>query len=123
MKMRKEHRQPLSDRALAILDKLPRSGNYIFERKGKPLNQKAVRRLLETMGVNDGATTHGFRSSMRDWGAEIGDYPNELLELALAHKVSDKTEAAYRRGSMLDKRRKLMADWAAFLGKTQKGSR
>jgi integrase len=118
MKMRKEHRQPLSDRALAILDKLPRHGDHIFERKGKPLNEKAVRRLLKTMGAN-GATVHGFRSSLRDWGSEIGDYPNELLELVIAHKVSDKTEAAYRRGSMLEKRRKLMADWSKFLSKTQ----
>ena len=64
------------------------------------------------MGVD--AVPHGFRSAFRDWGAEIGDYPNELLEMALAHAVGDKVEAAYRRGDMLAKRHKLMADWASF---------
>jgi hypothetical protein len=64
--------------------------------------------------VRDTGTAHGFRSSFRDWGAELGDYPNELLELALAHAVGDKVEAAYRRGDMLAKRHQLMADWERF---------
>jgi len=117
MKMRRPHRQPLCDRAMAILDKLPRDGDLIFpgEKKGKPLDHKAMRRVLERIGItNDEAVPHGFRSTFRDWGAELGDYPNELLELAIAHAVSDKVEAAYRRGEMLDKRHRLMGDWEAF---------
>jgi integrase len=114
MKMRRPHRQPLSDRAMAILDALPNDGELIFpgERKGKPLDHKALQRALERMGVD--AVPHGFRSSFRDWGAELGNYPNELLELALAHAVGDKVEAAYRRGEMLAKRHQLMADWSRF---------
>jgi integrase len=114
MKMRRPHRQPLSDRAMAILDALPKDGDHIFpgERKGKPLDHKALQRVLERMGVD--AVPHGFRSAFRDWGAEIGDYPNELLEMALAHAVGDKVEAAYRRGDMLAKRHRLMAGWEAF---------
>jgi integrase len=113
---RRPHRQPLSDGAMAILDTLPKDGEFIFggERRGKQLDHKALQRLLERIGVD--AVPHGFRSAFRDWGAEIGDYPNELLELALAHAVGDKVEAAYRRGDMLAKRRKLMADWSAFCG-------
>lgn len=61
-------------------------------------------------------TVHGFRSTFRDWAAEQTAYPNEMLEMALAHTVSDKTEAAYRRGDMVEKRRRLMDDWAAFCG-------
>ena len=61
-----------------------------------------------------GATVHGFRSSFRDWGAEQTAFPNEMLELALAHAVGDKVEAAYRRGDLMEKRRRLMADWADF---------
>ncbi|HEY1748397.1 MAG TPA: site-specific integrase [Xanthobacteraceae bacterium] len=116
MKMRRPHRQPLSDRAMAILGTLPKDTEFIFggERKGKPVDHKALQRVLERMGVE--ATPHGFRSAFRDWGAEVGDYPNELLELALAHAVGDKVEAAYRRGDMLEKRAKLMADWAKFCG-------
>jgi integrase len=114
MKMRRPHRQPLSDRAMAILALLPKDGDLIFtgERKGKPLDHKALQRVLERIGVD--AVPHGFRSAFRDWGAEIGDFANELLEMALAHAVGDKVEAAYRRGTMVEKRRDLMADWEAF---------
>jgi integrase len=117
MKMRRPHRQPLCARAISILDKLPKDSEYIFpgEKKDKPLNHKAMRRVLERMGVtNDEAVPHGFRSTFRDWGGELGNYPNELLELAIAHAVGDKVEAAYRRGEMLEKRHRLMADWQAF---------
>lgn len=114
MKMRRPHRQPLSDHAMAILEALPKDGEYIFpgKRKGKPLDHKALQRVLERIGVD--AVPHGFRSSFRDWSAELGDYPNELLELALAHAVGNKVEAAYRRGDQLAKRHQLMADWSAF---------
>jgi integrase len=118
MKMRRPHRQPLSDRAMAILNDLSVNVSdkaapiFPGERKGKPLDHKALQRVLERMKVD--ATVHGFRSAFRDWGAEIGDYPNELMELALAHAVGNKVEAAYRRGDMLAKRRELMADWESF---------
>jgi integrase len=114
-KMRRPHRQPLSEAAMAILDALPSAdGDLIFpgERKGKPLDHKALQRVLERIGVD--AVPHGFRSSFRDWGAEVGNYPNELLELALAHAVGDRVEAAYRRGDMLAKRHALMSDWSTF---------
>jgi integrase len=117
MKMRRPHRQPLNDHAMALLDALPKDGELIFpgERKGKPLDHKALQRVLERIGVD--AVPHGFRSSFRGWGAELGNYPNELLELALAHAVGDKVEAAYRRGDMLAKRHQLMAEWAQFCGR------
>jgi integrase len=117
MKMRRPHRQPLSSSAMAILDKLPKDSELIFPNgnKGAPLTSKATQRLLRRLGItNDEAVPHGFRSSFRDWGAELGDYPNELLELAIAHAVGDKVEAAYRRGEMLAKRHKLMSDWEAY---------
>jgi integrase len=115
MKMRRPHRQPLCARAMAIMDKLPKDSEFIFpgEKKGNPLDHKAMQRVLERMSVAD-ATPHGFRSAFNDWGAELGDYPQELLALALAHTVNDKVEAAYRRGEMLAKRHRLMADWQAF---------
>jgi integrase len=100
---------------MAILDKLPKDSEYIFpgEKKGNALDHKALQRVLERMSISD-AVPHGFRSAFNDWGAELGDHPNELLQLALAHTVGDKVEAAYRRGSMLDKRHALMSDWQRF---------
>jgi integrase len=114
MKMRRPHRQPLGEAAIAILDALPKDSDLIFpgERKGKPLDHKALQRVLERIGVD--AVPHGFRSSFRDWGAEVGNFPNEILELALAHTVGDKVEAAYRRGEMLEKRHRLMGEWQVF---------
>jgi integrase len=117
MKAGKEHRVPLSDRALEILKGLPREkGNdtvFIGDKPGKPLSNMALLMTLPGMERAD-LTTHGFRSTFRDWAAEQTAYPNELLEMALAHTVSDKTEAAYRRGDMMQKRRRLMDDWAAY---------
>ena len=114
MKMRREHRVPLCDSALEIVDSLPQQGEYLFPGSpaDKPLDHKTLQRVMETMG--NAATPHGFRSTFQDWGAELGDYPMELLHLALAHKVGDKVEQAYRRGTMLAKRHALMADWARF---------
>lgn len=117
MKGKKEHRIPLSDRALEILASLPREkdAEYVFigEKKGQPLSNMSLLMTLRRMKRDD-LTTHGFRSTFRDWAAEQTAYPNELLEMALAHTVSDKTEAAYRRGDMMEKRRRLMQDWAAY---------
>jgi integrase len=115
MKAGKEHRVPLSDRALTILDALPRDGKYVFPggKATRPLSNMAMLELVRGM-LGKGSTVHGFRSTFRDWAAEQTAYPHELCEIALAHAVSDKTEAAYRRGDMMEKRRRLMADWAAY---------
>jgi integrase len=120
MKAGKEHRVPLSDRALEILKALPREKDnefvFIGEKKGQSLSNMALLMTLRRMDHDD-LTTHGFRSTFRDWAAEQTAYPNEMLEMALAHTVSDKTEAAYRRGDMMEKRRRLMQDWAQFCAK------
>ena len=115
MKAGKEHRVPLSDRALEVLADLSRDGEFVFPsgRAGKPLSNMAMLELLRGMRGR-GATVHGFRSTFRDWAAEQTSFPNELCEIALAHAVSDKVEAAYRRGDMMEKRRRLMADWALY---------
>jgi integrase len=115
MKARKEHRVPLSDSAIAIVKATAGSG-FIFPgaKKGRPLSDKSLRNLLDRMGIRYQVTTHGMRSTFRDWGAEMTHYANELLEMAIAHAIDSKTESAYRRGDLLGKRHKLMADWAAF---------
>jgi integrase len=114
MKARKEHRVPLSDAALAIIDAAPK-GDYLFPGpRGKPLSEMAVRLLFRRLGIDGQITRHGFRSAFRDWAAETTHYPNEVLEMALAHAVGNKVEAAYRRGDMLQKRHQLMADWEAY---------
>lgn len=117
MKGRREHRIPLSDRALEILEGLPREGDFVFmgARADKPLSNMALLATLRRMGRGD-LTAHGFRSTFRDWVSEQTNFPGELAEMALAHVVSDKTEAAYRRGDMFAKRQALMDDWAAFCG-------
>lgn len=116
MKGKREHRVPLSDTAMAIIKGLPDDGEYLFpgRKPGKPMSNMAMLNLLERMGMREKAVTHGFRSAFRDWGSEVGNYPNELLEMAIAHVVSDKVEAAYRRGDLLKKRHQLMAEWDAF---------
>lgn len=112
----REHRVPLSDRALAILGALPRErGNphvFIGARAGR-LSGMAMPGLLTRMGRDD-ITVHGFRSSFRHWAAERTAYPNHVVEMALAHTVGSKVEAAYRRGDLFDKRRHLMDEWAAY---------
>jgi integrase len=107
MKAAKAHRVPLPNRAAEILAALPRDGGHIF-----PLSNMAMLELLR--GMRPGTTVHGFRSSFRDWAAERTSYPNHVAEAALAHTISDKVEAAYRRGDLFEKRRKLMGDWAAW---------
>ena len=98
MKKRKEHRVPLCDRAIRIIKAT--SGDYLFSgtRPGRPLSKDAMSELLKAMGLSEeDVTMHGFRSTLEDWIAETTDYPEEARKLALAHAVSDKTEAAYRR--------------------------
>jgi integrase len=90
-------------------------GDFVFPggKRDKPLSNMAMLKLLKRMGRND-LTVHGFRSAFRDWAAERTNYPRELAEAALAHVLSDKTEAAYRRGDLFDKRRHMMLEWAKY---------
>jgi integrase len=117
MKAGTEHRVPLSARALAIIEgmKAQRVNDHEFVFPGgrprKPLSNMGMLKVLERMGRGD-LTAHGFRSSFRDWAAERTGFPHEVAEMALAHAVSDKVEAAYRRGDLFQKRRQLMEAWA-----------
>jgi len=115
MKSGREHRVPLSDAVLELLAKLPREAQYLFAgaRPNTHLSNMAMLVLLRRMGRAD-LTAHGFRSSFRDWVSERTNYPRDIAEAALAHAIADKTEAAYRRGDALDKRRRLMTEWARF---------
>jgi integrase len=115
MKAEREHRVPLGPRALAILDEansLNPDCEYLFSKKGRPLSNMAMLMLLKRMRVK--ATVHGFRSSFRDWVSEETLHSGELAEMALAHTVSNKVEAAYRRGDLLLARRALMLDWEDY---------
>jgi integrase len=136
-KNRKAHRVPLCDAAIDVLESmreaslearrdllrmydkpippdLPAEG-FIFPgaRRGKGLSNMSLLKTLHRMGHSD-LTTHGFRSTFRDWAAETTSYPNEVVEMALSHTIPGKVEAAYRRGDLFEKRRNLMNDWAAF---------
>jgi integrase len=117
MKGKREHRLPLAEAAAALIDSLPRErdGDCIFlgARAGQPLSNMAMTTVLRRMGRGD-VTVHGFRSSFRDWAAERTNFPSEVVEMALAHAVSSKVEAAYRRGDLFEKRRRLMDEWAAY---------
>lgn len=115
MKAAVEHRVPLSDRAIEILTALDQKTDYIFPGQAidKPLSNMAMLALLKRMNRSD-LTVHGFRSTFRDWAAETTEYPNELVEMALAHTIRNKAEAAYRRGKMLERRRALMEAWSLF---------
>jgi len=123
MKASKEHKVPLSERALAILKRLPREGRYVFPsaRTGKPLSNMAMLELLRGMR-GTGVTVHGFRSTFRDWVAERTNYPEFVVEKALAHVVADRVEAAYRRGDLFEKRTRLMNDWAAYCASKPKAA-
>ncbi len=115
---RREHRVPLSTPALALLTALhqTRTSDVVFPgaRRGKPISNMAMLMLLRRMGRRHELTTHGFRSTLRDWAAERTNFPREIAEMALAHVVSDKVEAAYRRGDLLAKRRQLMEAWGRY---------
>jgi len=122
MKQRREHRVPLSKRGLEILGALPREGLLVFPggRKGQSLSNMAMLKVLERMGRDD-VTVHGFRSTFRDWAAERTNYPNHVVEMALAHVIGDKVEAAYRRGDLFEKRRRLMEEWARYCARASVG--
>ncbi|MFL9907343.1 tyrosine-type recombinase/integrase [Paraburkholderia sp. RL17-337-BIB-A] len=116
MKSKRPHRVALSASVLKLLETLPQGGDdkLIFPgaKPERPLSSMAMLELLR--GVRPGLTVHGFRSTFRDWVGEATSYPRELAEHALAHVVSDATEAAYRRGDGLERRKKMMQDWADF---------
>ena len=131
MKAGRDHRVPLSGAAIAVLERMladhraqhgakakPAPEAFVFPggRPGKPLSENAVMALLRRMDRDD-ITMHGFRSTFRDWAAEATAYPREVAEAALAHVNKDRVEAAYLRGDHLEKRRRLMADWAEFIGR------
>ncbi|MPZ47018.1 MAG: tyrosine-type recombinase/integrase [Betaproteobacteria bacterium] len=120
MKAGREHRVPLTKEAGAVLKRLQdkKQSDYIFPgwKIGQPLTGAACLELLDEMGHAE-LTTHGFRSTFRDWCAEQTNFPRELAEAALAHALKDKVEAAYQRGDLLERRRKLMEAWAAYCNK------
>jgi integrase len=115
MKGGREHRVPLSPRVVEILAELPRDRPHVFFdfRVGKRLPKDSMLDTLRNMGLR-GATVHGFRSTFRDWAAETTSYPNHVVEMALAHAIGDRVEAAYRRGDLFEKRRRLMAEWTKY---------
>ena len=122
---------PLSDAALTVLDALPRiEGNpYLFPgtHQGRPLSNMALLQMMRGMGYGVNCdrgdyVPHGFRSSFRDWSGEISSYPRDVAEMALAHVIENKVEAAYRRGDLFDKRRKMMQEWADYLDGLKNGA-
>jgi integrase len=140
MKAEREHRMPLTRRALEILRGLPKDGAYLFpgERADGHLSNMAMLKAIERINEkrvakgepcfvdpkqdNAKVTVHGFRSTFRDWAAERTNFPGEVAEAALAHVVGDKVEAAYRRGDLFDKRRRLMNAWSEFANKPTSGA-
>jgi integrase len=120
MKSHRPHRVPLSDRAIEILTALPRmkGENHVFAgtRTGAAMGDLVMLRLLRVMRA--GQTVHGFRSAFRDWCSESTSYPGAVAEMALAHAIPNKTEAAYRRGELLEKRKRLMRDWSVFCSRS-----
>ncbi|MGI4976817.1 MAG: tyrosine-type recombinase/integrase [Janthinobacterium lividum] len=120
MKAKRGHRVPLSAPALAILAGLQPlaagKAGLVFPggRVGRPLSDVALSSALHLAAGTKGVTVHGLRSTFRDWAAEATDYPREVAEMALAHVIADKVEAAYRRGDLFDKRRAMMEAWADF---------
>ena len=117
MKAKREHRVPLFGRAAQILDAARKAGNggaLIFPAvRGSRLSDMMFSKLLKDLEI--GAVPHGFRSSFRDWAAEETDHPREVVEAALAHVIQNKVEAAYARSDLFERRRLLMADWAAYI--------
>ena len=121
MKAKREHRVPLSVRVIEVLRSLPVvAGELVFPgmREGSPLSDMTVTAVLKRMGRGD-LTAHGFRSTFRDWAAERTNYPREVAEAALAHTIENKVEAAYRRGDLFEKRRRMMEDWSRFCDTVQ----
>lgn len=127
MKAGREHRVPLSARAVAIVKAelaAHPGGEYVFPGRfdGTALSNMAMLELLKRMGHDD-ITVHGFRSTFRDWAAEQTSYPHDMCEMALAHVQDDKTVAAYLRTDMMEKRRRLMNDWAKYCDTPKAGAK
>ena len=115
MKAKREHQVPLCSKAIELIEKARASdpdSKYIFSIKGKPLSSMAM--LMLARRIKSGITVHGFRSSFRDWVSEVTNHSPEVAEMALAHAIGNKVEAAYRRGKLLDRRRLLMQDWRDY---------
>lgn len=124
MKAEKEHCVPLSARAIAVLEEMlplkTEDGGAVFPGRGNgPLSNMSLLAVLKRMG-RAGLTVHGFRSTFRDWAGETTAYPREVIEHALAHQLKDKAEAAYARGTLFNKRRRLMEDWAKYCAAVKK---
>ena len=122
MKAKREHRVPLCERALAILDEARSlggdGGGLVFpSKRGKPVSATTLPKMLQQHGV--AAVPHGFRSSFRDWAAEETDHPREVIEAALAHVVQNKVEAAYARSDLFERRRRLMEEWTRYVNGPQ----
>jgi integrase len=130
MKAGREHRVPLSDAAMTLLNKIREGLNFpdgeeppadwlvFVAPRGGILSDGTLNAVIRRMGLD--VVQHGFRSTFRDWASERTNYPNDVAEMALAHTIPSKVEAAYRRGDLFEKRRRLMADWADFLTKLEK---
>ncbi|WP_243375086.1 tyrosine-type recombinase/integrase [Microvirga solisilvae] len=119
MKAGRTHRVPLSSRSIEILKRAKEAAtesSYIFPGRfpTKPFSDMTLTKILERMKLS--VKVHGFRSSFRDWAAEVTHFPSEVAEMALAHAIKDKVEAAYRRGDLMEKRREMMQAWADFVG-------
>jgi integrase len=114
MKGGRDHRIPLCPEAIGLLRSLYTDGsdNVFIGAGGAPLGPMSLRRVLAQLGK--ATSVHGFRSSFRDWAAERTNYPNHVVEMALAHTIGNQVEAAYRRGDLFQKRRKLMEAWASY---------
>ncbi len=118
MKMKREHKVPLSDEAIKLLNTVTRIAgtDLLFpNNKGTALSDMTLTAVIRRMGRTGQVTPHGFRSTFRDWASERTNYPRDVCEMALAHAIGDKVEAAYRRGDLIEKRTRLMRDWAKFI--------
>lgn len=127
MKAHREHRVPLSDAAVEIVKAMmgERTEGYLFRggREGSPLSDMAMLMLLQRRMGRRHLTVHGFRSTFRTWAAERTTFPADVAEAALAHVLGDKTELAYQRGDLFEKRRKLMESWAGYIAAGQPGGK
>src|SRR5262249_45355432 len=119
MKSGTSHSVPLSDRAIKILEALPRVAGcpFVFPgtKQGQSLSHTAMLKILR--GMRPGLSVHGFRSTFRDWAGDRTAHADDVVEAALAHAVKNVVERAYRRGTALEKRARLMADWSRYLAK------
>ena len=117
MKTGEDHRVPLTDEMLAIIEPLKAmESEYVFEgqKRHRPLSNMAMLMLLRRMNV-EGVTVHGFRSTFRDWAAEAANVPREIAEMSLSHRIGSRVEQAYARSDLLEKRRVLMERWAKYV--------